>query len=350
MNNSPRKVCVALSSGVDSSIAAAILLEQGYDCFGAFLISCDQLAQTGEKAKAIADELGIKLHILDLRSDFEPILKYFCDEYKHARTPNPCVYCNRLIKFGRLLDFAKSRGANYLATGHYAKVTFSEGRGKLYAAGTVKDQSYALAMINPDALGHLLFPVGDYSKERIRKIAEGLNLSSAERAESQEICFIPNDDYISVLEQRCPQVVRQGRIIDSQGNVLGEHNGVHRFTIGQRRGLRVAMGEPYYVVGLDAESNTVTLGPRKELMHRRLVTGRVNWLIDEPTKPFRATVKIRYNDSGTAATVYPRKNHAEVEFDEPVAAITPGQLAVFYLAEGEDMLVSGGGWIDRAWD
>lgn len=349
MDTRGKRVCVAVSGGVDSSTTAAILLERGYDCFGAFIISCEQAGETAAKAEKAADELGIKLHILDLRKDFEQILEYFCSEYKKGRTPNPCVYCNRFIKFDKLLSFAQSEGADYLATGHYAKVMTKQGQRGLYAADTAKDQSYALAMIRKDALEHLLLPLGDYDKEQIRKTAKRLNLSSSERKESQEICFIPDDDYVALLQRRCPEVTRPGKIVDSRGNILGEHNGVHKFTIGQRRGLGVAMGVPYYVVALDAETNTVTLGPKEQLMHRRLSASAVNWLTDEPNEPFSATVKIRYNDNGKAATVYPKAGIVEIEFDEPVAAITPGQLAVFYIPQGRNSRVIGGGWIDRMW-
>jgi tRNA-specific 2-thiouridylase len=349
MDTRGKRVCVALSGGVDSSTAAAILLERGYNCFGAFIISCEYATKASIKAEKVADELGIKLHVLDLRGDFEQILEYFCSEYKRGRTPNPCVYCNRLIKFGKLLSFAQSEGADYLATGHYAKVTTREDQRGLYAADTAKDQSYALAIIPRDVLKHLLLPLGDYNKEQIRKTAKRLKLSSAEREESQEICFIPDDDYASVLEQRHPEVVRHGKIVDSKGNILGQHNGVHKFTIGQRRGLRVAMGVPYYVVGLDAETNTVILGPKEELLHRKLSASGVNWLIDEPSESSRATVKIRYNDNGKAAMIYPKGGVVEVEFDEPASAITPGQLAAFYISQGRKSRVVGGGWIDRAW-
>ncbi|MGD9109480.1 MAG: tRNA 2-thiouridine(34) synthase MnmA [Phycisphaerales bacterium] len=350
MDTKGKRVCVALSGGVDSSTAAAILLERGYNCFGAFIISCEQAAESSIKARKIADELGIELHILDLQKDFEQILEYFCSEYKRGRTPNPCVYCNRFIKFGKLLSFAQSKGADYLATGHYAKIIKNKNQQWLYAADTVKDQSYALAMIRRDVLEHLLLPLGDYDKEQIREMAKQLKLSSAKREESQEICFIPDDDYAAALEQRCPEVARQGKIVNSKGNILGQHNGVHKFTIGQRRGLRVAMGVPYYVVGLDAETNTVILGPKEELMHRRLSASEVNWLIDEPHKPFCATVKTRYNDNGKVAKVYPKSDVVEIEFDELVAAITPGQLAVFYISQGRNSRVAGGGWINRAWD
>lgn len=346
-----KKVFVALSGGVDSSTAAALLCQEGFDCAGVFMISCDETGDAQANAEEIARKLGIKLYVLDLRKDFEQILEYFCGEYKKGRTPNPCVFCNRYIKFGRLWDFARSNAAQVLATGHYARILNVNNCTGLYEAVDIaKEQSYTLAMIDKDVLGHIIFPMGDYSKEQTREMAVKFGLGTEGRPESQEICFIPNDDYVAVLEQRCPELVRKGNIIDSSGKVLGEHTGVHRFTIGQRRGLRVAMGKPYYVVKIDAESNTVVLGPKEEVMHSKLTATAANWLTEEPESSFRAKVKIRYNDEGAWATVRPRADGAVVEFDEPVSAITPGQLAVFYVQDQSGSRVAGGGWIDKVFD
>jgi len=343
-----KKVFVALSGGVDSSTAAALLLEKGFDCAGIFMITNINSHHAQADAEQVAGKLGIKLYVLDLRRDFERILDYFCSEYKRGRTPNPCVVCNRQIKFGKLWDFARSHGAEMLATGHYARIAERDGEVGLYEGSIgAKDQSYVLAMIDRNVLRHLLLPMGDYSKDRTRELAVKLGLSSARRQESQEICFIPNGDWVGVLERRHPELVRKGDIISSDGRVLGEHNGVHRFTIGQRRGLRVAMGKPYYVVKIDAGSNTVTLGPREEFMHRKLRTSGVNWLTGEPELSFRAKVRIRYNDRGAPATVFPDADKAVIEFDEPKSAITPGQLAVFYVEDGGGCRVAGGGWIDE---
>jgi len=346
-----KKVFVALSGGVDSSTAAALLCQNGFDCAGVFMITSDESRSAQADAEEAAGRLGIKLYVLDLRSDFERILDYFCSEYKRGRTPNPCVFCNRYIKFGKLWDFAQSNGAQLLATGHYAKIIEHNNNVGLYeAANGAKDQSYVLSMIDKDVLPYIILPMGGYSKDQTREMAAKFGLGTEERQESQEICFIPNDDWVAVLEQRCPEVVRKGNIIDSNGNILGEHNGVHRFTIGQRRGLRVAMGKPYYVVKIDAESNTVTLGPKEEVMQRQLQATGVNWLTSEPVSAFRAKVKIRYNDGGASATVSPQDNGVFVEFDEPLAAITPGQLAVFYVQEGNISRVVGGGWIEKVAD
>ena len=346
--NNEKKVLVALSGGVDSSTAAALLRRDGFDCAGVFMMTNDSARHAQADAEAVAEKLGIRLHVLDLGEEFEQILDYFCSEYKKGRTPNPCVLCNRLIKFGKLWDFARSHGAHLLATGHYARVLRHHDNAGLYeAVDAAKDQSYVLAMIDKDVLPNVILPMGDYSKEQTRRMAAEFGLGTEHKAESQEICFIPDDDYIAVLEQRCPELVRKGSIVDSTGKILGEHSGVHRYTIGQRRGLRVAMGKPYYVTRIDADGNTVTLGPKEEVMHRKLWAIGANWLSEEPASPFRAKVKIRYNDAGASATVIPQENGATVEFDEPVSAITPGQLAAFYIQEAGQSRIIGGGWIDK---
>ena len=346
-----KKVFVAVSGGVDSSAAAAILLEAGFDCSGVFMITNGQYERAQVNAQEVAGRLGIRLYVLDLRKDFEDILDYFCGEYRRGRTPNPCAFCNKYIKFGKLWDFARDNGADHLATGHYARTLRHNNDVELYSAvDGCKDQSYVLSMIDRDILPFIILPMGSYSKGQTRKLAAKLGLGTEQRMESQEICFIPGNDYVGVLEQRCPELARPGKIVDRSGKVLGEHNGVHRFTIGQRRGLRVAMGKPYYVVKIDAESNTVTLGPKEEVMQSKLSATGVNWLIDEPKSALRAKVKIRYNDSGAVSTIIPRDDGVVVEFDEPNLAITPGQLAVFYLQGKEGSRVAGGGWIEKAFD
>ena len=348
MAGNGNKVFVALSGGVDSSTSTALLQQDGFDCEGVFMITNDNARHAQAEAEMVAGELGIKLHVLDLREDFERIGEYFYNEYRKGRTPNPCVFCNRLIKFGKLWEFARSYGARFLATGHYARIINRNNNIGLYeAANPSKDQSYVLAMIRKEMLPNIVLPMGDYSKDQTRKMAAKFGLHTAQSSESQEICFIPNDDYVAVLEQRCPELVRKGNVVDSSGRILGEHNGVHRFTIGQRRGLRVAMGKPYYVIKIDAESNTVTLGPKEEVMQNKLRAANTSWLIDKPSAPFRAKVRIRYNSKGAFATVIPHDDHVIVEFDEPVSAITPGQLAVFYIQEEKNNRLIGGGWIDK---
>ncbi len=346
-----KNVFIALSGGVDSSVAAALLVQQGFNCTAVFFITNDGCHQAEANAKGAATRLGIRLHVLDLRRDFEQILEYFCSEYKRGRTPNPCVFCNRLIKFGKLWDFARQHGADTLATGHYARVLSRDGKAGLYeAVNKDKDQSYALAMIRREVLVHIALPMGEYSKDEVRKMAAEMNLNTSDSAESQEICFIDGNNYAAVLEKRCPELVRKGKIVDMDGRVLGEHNGTHRFTIGQRRGLGVAMGKPWYVAGIDAQTNTVTLAPKEGIMHKKLLAKKVNWLIDRPTLPFRARVKIRYNDKGAPATVGPQGDEVLVEFDEPNPAITPGQLAVLYTRQESNSRVVGGAWIEEATD
>ena len=365
MSQKSKKVFVAISGGVDSSVAAAILLREGHDCAGLFMITHDDSQQAQASAEQAAKQLGMEFYVLDVRSDFVRIIDYFCGEYKSGRTPNPCVVCNRTIKFGKLWDFARDNGAEFLATGHYARILPTEnGPGLFRAVDEAKDQSYALAMMDKKMLDRVILPVGQFTKTQTRQMAKKLGLVAADRKESQEICFVPDNDHIGFLESRRPGLVRKGKVIDGAGRILGEHNGIHRFTIGQRRGIRIAMGNPHYVVKLDAATNTVTLGPKSDCLHTKLLAGNINWLIREPTSPFRAMVKIRYNARPVSATVTPRGNSVSVEFDEPVSAITPGQLAVFYIRQNgnmpalrspdsvgtKDEQVAGAGWIEKSLD
>jgi tRNA-specific 2-thiouridylase len=342
-----RRVVVAMSGGVDSSAAAALLLEAGHQCFGVFMVTNDRSRHAQSIAEAVARKLGIELDVLDLRGDFEPILDYFCNEYGRGRTPNPCVLCNRLIKFGTIWDFARQKGADAIATGHYARVRKDDRAGLYQSADPAKDQSYVLAMVRPEVLNHVMLPLGTHTKGQARAIAARLDLGIEHRAESQEICFIPDDDHVAVLERRCPSLLREGAIVDTAGTELGKHRGVHRYTIGQRRGLGVAMGLPHYVTRLDPETNTVILGPKEQVMSRRLTATSINWLAEPATRPFRATVKIRYNDRGHAATVVPAGDTLDVRFDEAVSAVTPGQLAVAYVDAEPAARVVAAGWIDR---
>jgi tRNA-specific 2-thiouridylase len=336
-----------MSGGVDSSVAAALLQRQGCHCRGMFMITHDQAHAGQSDARQVADQLGIQLHVLDLRHDFREIIDYFLREYQAGRTPNPCVYCNRRIKFGRLWDYARDHGAEYIATGHYACIEPDSGQSVLYESqNTAKDQSYVLSMIPRDVLKHIKLPLSSFVKDETRRMAAELDLHIEQKPDSQEICFIPDDNHIGLLEQLCPELCRTGDVVDMDGQVLGQHEGIHRFTIGQRRGLGIALGEPAYVVRIDPENNTVVLGPREALMHKTLYAGRVNWQMDIPTEPFEAKVKIRYNHRGSPGTVFPEKDSVRIEFHEPVSAITPGQAAVMYIQSAGRWRVAGGGWIN----
>ncbi|HOK65530.1 MAG TPA: tRNA 2-thiouridine(34) synthase MnmA [Anaerohalosphaeraceae bacterium] len=346
-----KRVFAAVSGGVDSSTAAALLCQQGYDCAGVFMITHDRFQPAMEDAETVCRQLGIPFYVLDLRTRFEQILDYFCDTYLQGKTPNPCVLCNRIIKFGLVWDFAREHGADFLATGHYARILCRNGQYGLYqASNTAKDQSYVLSMVRREMLSRILLPMAEQvSKEDTRQTAQRFGLHTHSKEDSQEICFIPDDDYAAVLAQRRPTAFQPGPIVDTAGKVLGQHNGIHHFTIGQRRGLRIALGKPAYVVRIDATTHTVVLGSREELASRRLLAEQINWLVEPPAQPFRSLVKIRYNHGGAWASVTPLSAQtAEVVFDEPVSAVTPGQAAVFYQTAEPALQVAGGGWIAQA--
>jgi len=345
-------VFVAMSGGVDSSTAAARLIEQGYRCAGVYMITHDGGTAAVDEVRAVADRLGIGLHAVDMRPVFEgELASYFCGEYAAGRTPNPCVWCNRHVKFGRLLDYAREHGAEYIATGHYARMEHGRGPSRLYAAGTgAKDQSYVLAMVPPDRLRHVLLPLGDQPKSQTRDEAARRGLGVAQKADSQDLCFIPDGDYIAYLA-RHGVVDRPGEVVDTSGHLLGRHDGLCRYTIGQRRGLGIAMGRPVYVVGLDTETNRVVLGDRVDLLATGLKADGANWLIDPPGGWLEGRIRIRYNHAGAAGAVRVDPQDASrliVRFDEPVASVTPGQAVVAYVRRDDRWQVACGGWIRRA--
>ena len=344
-----------MSGGVDSSVAASLLLEQGCDVTGVFMCLGTAARTDGDSsgccspqdaadARRVAEDLGIDLYVLNFAEDFKRIIDYFVSEYARGRTPNPCIHCNTFIKFGRLIARADELGARYVATGHHARVLRRDGRHAIARGrATGKDQSYALFGVAADNLSRILLPIGEVDdKSRVRQIARRLGLNVHDKPDSQEICFVSDDDYVGLLRSRAPQALKPGPIVDSAGKELGRHEGFAQFTIGQRHGLKVAAGRPMYVTCIDPESGAVTIGPKEEVMKRRLTASAANWHCDVPER-FDATVQVRYNHAGAPGQVRIKDNDRfEVEFVDPVAAVTPGQAAVVY--DGECLL--GGGWID----
>lgn len=357
------RVLVAMSGGIDSSVAAMLLHQQGYEVIGITMKTWDYAHSGGGRkttgccslddindARAMAVELGFPHYILDIRSEFgEAIIDNFVDEYLAGRTPNPCVLCNTHIKWDALAKRAEQLDCAYIATGHYARVREENGR---YVVGTgldlQKDQSYVLWGLKQEALAKTMFPIGGYRKSEIRALAAEAGFERlSKKAESYEICFIPDNDYRGFLQRKRPeqiQSMQEGRFIDSKGNILGTHQGYPFFTVGQRKGLGIALGEPAYVTAIRPESNEVVLGTRAELQQQTMLVRNVNLQkYAELEEGHLATVKIRYKDRGAPATLYTNGDLVEVVFEHPVEAIAPGQSAVFY--EGDEVL--GGGFIAR---
>jgi tRNA-uridine 2-sulfurtransferase len=362
MEKGTGRVAVAMSGGVDSSVAAALLLEQGHEVFGITMrvwnpspvpvdpegSSCksdssDHVAD----ARRVADQLGIQLFVVDFQEEFRRlVIEDFVGEYYHGRTPNPCVRCNRTVKFGLLMDKARELGAEYLATGHYARIEPGDDGffHLLKGDDPRKDQSYFLFALTQEQLSRSLFPLGGLTKPGVRAIASRLGLRLAEKGESQEICFIPDDDYVSFLEAEKGAGLLTGDIVDSRGSVLGSHCGTYRYTVGQRRGLGIAWREPLYVLGVDAQRRKVVVGPKEELYRDGLTAARMNWIMPAPATEFDASCKIRYRHQPVACRVLPLPdNRVEVRFQEREKSVTPGQAVVFY----DNDRVLGGGWIEE---
>jgi len=343
-----------MSGGVDSSVAAHLLKQEGHEVIGLFMWRGKHTDAGGSRtccgkedsldARRVAHALEIHFEALDFETEFDELIDYFCREYNAGRTPNPCIVCNRILKFGRLLEYADRVGAGCIATGHYARIEHRDGRHLLLrGADRRKDQSYVLFDLEQEQLGRAIFPNGALTKKEIRNIASELNLPVKDKPESQEICFVPDDDYGRFLRERTPESIMPGPLKDMEGNVIGEHPGIQFFTIGQRRGVRIAFGEPMYVVRLEPETNIVVVGPNEALMKNEMTVSSVNWIVSAPSRPIRVDAKIRYREEPRPAVVHPLpEGRARVVFDQPERAITPGQAAVFYQGD----VVVGGGWID----
>ena len=352
------RVIVAMSGGVDSSVAAMLLSEQGFDVIGVTMrlwtVERDDLPRLSKRccsvedtddARRVCQTIGVRHYVLNFEREFQQhVVDYFCREYDRGRTPHPCLACNDKIKFDFLLRRAMFLEADYIATGHYARVR-SNGAGSklLKGADGAKDQSYVLFTLTQQELGRLLLPVGEYPKDQVRQLAAGAGLPVADKPDSQEICFIPDGDYRKFIGERVTP--RPGTLVDATGKELGKHPGVQFFTVGQRKGLGLpgTNGKPLYVVKIDPETNQVTLGREEELYRTSFWASGVNFLSGAPPDaPFEATAKIRYKASESPATVIPHVGWAEIRFHEPQRAVTPGQAVVLY--SGEEVL--GGGIIE----
>ena len=357
------KVVVAMSGGVDSSVAALILRDAGFQVIGMTLKTwpkelCDTVPKTQtccstqdiEDARSVAAQLGIPFYVVEAAPAFkEQVMDYFVEGYTHGWTPNPCVVCNRKIKCGILLEKAKALGAPWVATGHYARVAFDETRGRhllRQAIDADKDQSYVLYQLTQEQLAHLLLPLGDKMKGQVRQLAAGHGLKVADKPESMELCFIPDGDTKGFLKAKAPAAFRPGEIVNTQGRPLGTHQGIAAYTVGQRRGLGVAHAKPLYVLAIDPVLNRVVVGEEEELKTSSCRVRDLFWVgIEKLTAPRDAQVKVRYRSDKLPARLFPMNDEVRVEFEEPVAGgVSPGQAAVFY----EEDLVLGGGWIEKS--
>ena len=363
MSEIKQRVLLGMSGGVDSSVAGYLLREQGYDVIGVTMKVWPQdcISRADDKccgpqavadARGVAHVLGIPHYVVDEADQFERlVIDYFASEYRAGRTPNPCVMCNEKLKFGNLWAKAKALGCSYIATGHYAIIEHHADRAVLRkGVDPRKDQSYFLFSLRQPQLRHALTPLGRMTKSQIRDIAHSLGLKVADKLDSQEICFVPGNDYKTFLRSHLGEnEFHHGEIYDVDGNSIGQHNGIEFFTIGQRKGLPGGSRRPRYVVDLDPETNRVVVGDADDLIGEEFEIDRVNWIvvagIDDPGTSFEAIVKIRYNHCGTPATIVPLENNrARIHLHEAQRAVTPGQAAVIY--DGD--IVLGGGWICRA--
>ncbi|TWU30546.1 tRNA 2-thiouridine(34) synthase MnmA [Novipirellula artificiosorum] len=379
------RVVLAMSGGVDSSVAAHLLLEAGHECIGIFMrhgeeshgvcqvesdndatenaglpvLGQSQAGRADHKqgcctasdaadARRVAAKMGIPFYALDLQEDFRRIVDYFVDDYLKGRTPNPCVKCNHWIKFGRLFDYADGVDADFVATGHYARLMASDQGPQLHRGlDTHKDQSYALFGIGADRLRRMMLPVGGFDKPAIREIASSLGMGVAEKRDSQEICFVTQGHHSDFVKARRPETVgaTAGEIVTLDGKVVGTHQGYEAYTVGQRKGLGVAMGTPHFVVRIEPDTQQVVIGPADDLVGERLTASEANWLVDPAAIPNQVEIQIRYNGLPRPGQIVVDPQNADkfqVRFDSPQRAIAPGQAAVIY--DGDQVL--GGGWID----
>lgn len=353
------KILIAMSGGVDSSVAAKLLCDAGNECIGCTMKlfdNCDAgLSRSRtccslddiEDARSVAFSLGMRYYVFNFKDDFrEKVIKKFASAYLAGQTPNPCIDCNRYMKFDKLYERARLLGCDKIATGHYARIEFD---GEKYllkkARDESKDQSYVLYMLTQEQLAHTLFPLGELIKSETRAIAEASKITNAQKPDSQDICFVPDGDYAAAIERLTGKTSAPGNFIDTDGNVLGTHRGITHYTIGQHRGLGLALPERRYVCKIDAGSGTVTLGSGTELYSREVLVRDFNWISGEaPSGPIRCSAKIRYRQPEQAANVEPlSENEALIRFDTPQRAVTPGQSAVLY----DDDTVLGGGIIVR---
>jgi tRNA-uridine 2-sulfurtransferase len=367
MSKIKEKVVIAMSGGVDSSVCAAMMKDEGFDCVGmtmrlwkgpeAEAMSCSSKsccgAESVEDARLVAETVGIPYYAINFKEEFwSEVVEVFAEEYFAGRTPSPCILCNEKLKFSTLFQKALDIGASKVCTGHYAKITFDKGSGRWNLErgfDRSKDQSYFLFSMTQDQLSKTLFPLGGFTKPQIREMAGAKELVNANKPESMDICFIPDGKYASFLERHFKtKIPKKGEIHDLEGNILGAHSGIHNFTIGQRKGLGVSSSEPLYVQKIDPETSVVTLAPKEACLFSRCSLERMNWISHDlkPGQSVEATVKIRSRGKEALCTVKAQENGtAELIFSEKQLAVTPGQAAVFYLGEK----VLGGGWIERAY-
>jgi len=343
-----KKVLIGMSGGVDSSVAALLLKKQGYEVIGVTLNLWEKASDDYaiSDAKQVCNKLGIEHHVLDFKNIFhEKVIDYFAKEYMEGRTPNPCIACNKYIKFAALLDNAVNMfNCEYIATGHYAKIDFDKNTNRYFLRKSKtdkKDQTYVLYNLTQEQLAHTLMPLGDYEKEEIRKIAEDNNLINAKRRDSQEICFVEDNDYVKFICENYNYTPQKGDFVDINGNKLGKHNGIINYTIGQRKGLGLALGKYQYVIKFDMPRNEVVIGDEEFLFIDTLFCKKLNFMIIENlTNEMEVTAKIRYSAKPVQATIIPIENDmVKVVFKEKQRAITPGQAVVFYI---DDIVIGGG--------